>query len=79
MKDIKLKIDVPLNNNSIFDSIGNYLRIEQKQDNVSQKKGGPLNIDFEFAQLSGYPYFDFNLIEVFKIMNPKLFVNVLYS
>ena len=50
--------------------------IEQKQDNVSQKKGGPLNIDFEFAQLSGYPYFDFNLIEVFKIMNPKLFVNV---
>ena len=31
--DIKIKINVPLNNNSIFDSIGNYLRLEQKQDN----------------------------------------------
>lgn len=49
---------------------------EQSQEKVSQKKGVPLNIDFEFAQLNGYPYLDFNLIEVFKIMNPKVFVTI---
>lgn len=31
--DITIKINLPRTNNNLFDSIGNYARIEQKQDN----------------------------------------------
>ena len=30
--DITIKINLPRNNNNLFDSIGNYARVEQKQE-----------------------------------------------